>query len=100
MIKPDILVMGTSLFVGFLFGCKALAGVLIGALVSGVCSSISTSNTGKLTKKDDFGQDVKDERTGKGCGRRLPSSSTPDVGLLMIRLCMRSSARAERRNVI
>merc|ERR1740129_1603713 len=46
MIKPGILVMGTPLFVGFMFGCKALAGVLIGALVSGVCGAISASNTG------------------------------------------------------
>merc|ERR1712154_581220 len=46
MIKPGVLVMGTPLFVGFVFGCKALAGVLLGALVSGVCGAISASNTG------------------------------------------------------
>ena len=46
MIKPGILVMGTPLFVGFLFGCKALAGVLIGALVAGVCGAIMASNMG------------------------------------------------------
>merc|ERR1719159_213424 len=46
MIPPGALVMGTPIVVGFLFGCKALAGVLIGALVSGVCGAISASNTG------------------------------------------------------
>ena len=109
MIKPGILVMCTSLFVGFLFGCKALAGVLIGALVSGVCGAISASHTGDAwdnAKKDDFGKDVKDERTGKavclgkGCDRRFPSSTTPDACLVIMRLCLRSSARAEGRNVI
>mmetsp|Transcript_16560 Transcript_16560/g.26245 ORF Transcript_16560/g.26245 Transcript_16560/m.26245 type:complete len:793 (-) Transcript_16560:79-2457(-) len=46
MIPPGILVMGTPLVVGFIFGCKALAGVLIGALVSGVCGAVAASNTG------------------------------------------------------
>jgi len=46
MIAPGALVMGTPLTVGFLFGCKALAGVLIGALVSGIQIAISASNTG------------------------------------------------------
>merc|ERR1712241_1151356 len=73
MVPPGVLVMVTPLFVGFVFGCKALAGVLLGALVSGVCGAISASNTGgawdnakkyieqgKLTKKDDNGQDMVD----------------------------------------
>eukprot|EP00483_Globobulimina_turgida_P002468 UN02472 len=46
MIPPGALVMGTPIVVGFIFGCKALAGVLIGALVSGVCGAVSASNTG------------------------------------------------------
>lgn len=46
MIAPGALVMGTPLVVGFLFGCKALAGVLIGALVSGIQIAISAANTG------------------------------------------------------
>eukprot|EP01083_Nonionella_stella_P055108 145451_1 len=46
MVPPGALVMGTPIVVGFLFGCKALAGVLIGALVSGVCGAVSASNTG------------------------------------------------------
>lgn len=46
MIAPGALVMLTPLFVGFLFGTKALAGLLSGALVSGVAMAISSSNTG------------------------------------------------------
>merc|ERR1719251_436057 len=46
MVPPGALVMVTPLFVGFVFGCKALAGLLIGALVSGVCGAVSASNTG------------------------------------------------------
>eukprot|EP00484_Ammonia_sp_Unknown_P007341 CAMPEP_0197065270 /NCGR_PEP_ID=MMETSP1384-20130603/165618_1 /TAXON_ID=29189 /ORGANISM="Ammonia sp." /LENGTH=112 /DNA_ID=CAMNT_0042502035 /DNA_START=1 /DNA_END=335 /DNA_ORIENTATION=+ len=46
MVPPGALVMGTPIIVGFIFGCQALAGVLIGALVSGVCGAVSASNTG------------------------------------------------------
>jgi len=46
MVPPGVLVMGTPIVVGFLFGCKALAGVLIGAMVSSVCNAIAASNTG------------------------------------------------------
>jgi len=46
MIAPGALVMLTPLIVGFFFGVAALAGVLAGALVSGVQMAISSSNTG------------------------------------------------------
>jgi inorganic pyrophosphatase len=46
MIAPGALVMLTPIIVGFLFGVDALAGVLAGALVSGVQMAISASNTG------------------------------------------------------
>lgn len=46
MIAPGALVMLTPLFVGFLFGTGALAGVLAGSLVSGVAMAISSSNSG------------------------------------------------------
>lgn len=46
MIAPGMLVIITPLFVGFLFGPKAVAGLLPGALVSGVQMAISMSNTG------------------------------------------------------
>ena len=46
MIPPGCLVMLTPVVVGVLFGTRALAGVLAGALVSGVQMAISMSNTG------------------------------------------------------
>jgi len=46
MIAPGLLVILTPIIVGFLFGVRALAGVLAGALVSGVQMAISSSNTG------------------------------------------------------
>ena len=46
MIAPGLLVILTPLVVGLLFGMQALAGVLIGALVSGVVLAISLVNSG------------------------------------------------------
>lgn len=46
MMPPGALVMFTPIVVGYLFGPRALAGVLAGALVSGVQMAISASNTG------------------------------------------------------
>lgn len=46
MIPPGALVMLTPVVVGILFGTRTLAGVLAGALVSGVQMAVSMSNTG------------------------------------------------------
>jgi K(+)-stimulated pyrophosphate-energized sodium pump len=46
MIAPGLLVLLTPILVGFLFGIQALAGVLAGALVSGVVLAISSANSG------------------------------------------------------
>lgn len=46
MFGPGALVMLSPLFMGFVFGVQALAGMLAGALVSGVQMAISQSNTG------------------------------------------------------
>jgi len=46
MIAPGALVMLTPIVVGMLFGTRTLAGVLSGALVSGVQMAVSMSNTG------------------------------------------------------
>ena len=46
MFGPGALVMLSPLVMGFLFGVQALAGMLAGALVSGVQMAISQSNTG------------------------------------------------------
>lgn len=46
MLAPGFLVMFTPLIYGALFGVEALAGLLAGALVSGVVLAISASNSG------------------------------------------------------
>ena len=46
MIPPGALVMLTPVVVGILFGTRTLAGLLAGALVSGVQMAVSMSNTG------------------------------------------------------
>lgn len=46
MIAPGILVIGSPLLAGFVFGPDATAGVLAGIIVSGVQVAISASNTG------------------------------------------------------
>jgi len=46
MILPAILVMGTPLLTGTLFGSKAVVGLLAGAIASAVQMAISQSNTG------------------------------------------------------
>merc|ERR1712106_952924 len=46
MVLPGALVLGAPLVTGFLFGPAAVAGLLAGAIVSGVQVAISASNTG------------------------------------------------------
>lgn len=46
MIIPGCLVIFTPIVIGLVFGPKALAGFLPGALVSGVQMAISAANTG------------------------------------------------------
>jgi len=46
MVMPAILVMGMPFVMGLFFGPKAVAGLLPGALVAGVCMAISSANTG------------------------------------------------------
>lgn len=46
MVAPGALVLGSPLLAGFLFGPMAVAGLLAGAIVSGVQVAISASNTG------------------------------------------------------
>lgn len=46
MIAPGILIMGTPLLVGFLFGVEAVAGLLVGSLVTGGVLAIASSNSG------------------------------------------------------
>jgi inorganic pyrophosphatase len=46
MVAPGALVLGSPLAAGFIFGPPAVAGLLAGAIVSGVQVAISASNTG------------------------------------------------------
>ena len=46
MIAPGILIMGSPLVVGFLFGVPAVAGMLAGSLVAGGVLAIASSNSG------------------------------------------------------
>lgn len=46
MIAPGLLVLLSPIFVGLLFGPEGVAGVLTGAIVSGVQLAISSSNSG------------------------------------------------------
>ncbi len=46
MIPPGLLIMGSPLVVGFLFGVPAVAGMLAGSLVTGGVLAIASSNSG------------------------------------------------------
>jgi H(+)-translocating pyrophosphatase len=46
MMPPGILVLGTPILCGLLFGPKGVGGVLTGAIISGIQLAISMSNTG------------------------------------------------------
>jgi len=67
MVAPGALVMFSPIVVGFLFNPKALAGLLAGALTSGVQMAISSSNTGGAwdnAKKYVEGGGIEGERKG------------------------------------
>jgi len=101
MFAPGALVMLTPLFVGFLFGVQALAGVLAGALVSGVQMAISQSNTGGAwdnAKKYISSGQLKDEQgkvvlkgsdahkaaiIGDTVGDPLKDTSGPSINILI-----------------
>jgi H(+)-translocating pyrophosphatase len=46
MIAPGVLIIGTPLIAGFLFGVQAVAGILAGSLVCGGVLAIASSNSG------------------------------------------------------
>jgi len=71
MMPPGALVMLTPIIVGFFFGTHALAGVLAGALVSGVQIAISSANMGGAW------DNAKKYIEGKGLGENLGKHSAP-----------------------
>jgi H+-translocating diphosphatase len=96
MIAPGALVMLTPVIVGFLFGVDALAGVLAGALVSGVQMAISMSNTGgawdnakKYVESGDLQGEKKGTETHKATvvgdtvGDPMKDTSGPSLNILI-----------------
>merc|ERR1719386_372554 len=94
MIAPGALVMITPLFVGIVFGAHATAGVLAGALVSGVQMAIACSNSGgawdnckKYIEEGNFdGKHSEAHRAavvGDTVGDPLKDTSGPALNILM-----------------
>ena len=98
MIAPGALVMLSPLLVGFLFGVRALCGLLAGALVSGVQIAISASNTGgawdnakKYIEQGNYGGKRSDPHkaavVGDTVGDPLKDTSGPSLNIL-IKVCV------------
>lgn len=108
MIAPGLLVIGSPLIVGVLFGPRGVSGLLAGAIVSGVQIAISFSNTGgawdnakkyiesgknySKVHKDDDGNPVhfkkgteahKSAVTGDTVGDPLKDTSGPSINILI-----------------
>ena len=94
MIPPGILIMGTPLLVGFLFGVPAVAGILAGALVSGGGLDISSANSGgawdnakKYIEKGNLGgkgtETHKAAVVGDTVGDPLKDTSGPSLNILI-----------------
>eukprot|EP00455_Lapot_gusevi_P028470 TRINITY_DN3040_c0_g2_i1.p1 TRINITY_DN3040_c0_g2~~TRINITY_DN3040_c0_g2_i1.p1 ORF type:complete len:743 (-),score=324.90 TRINITY_DN3040_c0_g2_i1:111-2339(-) len=97
MLAPGAMVIFTPIIVGFFFGTEALAGVLAGALVSGVQIAISSSNTGgawdnakKYVESGAFGKDNakgsdlhKAAVIGDTVGDPLKDTSGPSLNILI-----------------
>jgi K(+)-stimulated pyrophosphate-energized sodium pump len=94
MIAPGILIMGTPLIVGFLFGVEAVAGVLAGSLVCGGVLAISSSNSGgawdnakKYIEAGNLGGKGSEEHkaavVGDTVGDPLKDTSGPSLNILI-----------------
>jgi inorganic pyrophosphatase len=93
MIPPGALVILSPLVVGYLFGVEALAGLLAGALVSGVQIAISAANTGgawdnakKYIESRDGGKGSDAHRAavvGDTVGDPLKDTSGPSLNILI-----------------
>jgi len=78
MVPPAALVMLTPIIVGILFGKYTLAGVLPGAVVSGVQMAISSSNTGGAW--DNAKKYIEKGGLGKGKGKGSPQHAAAVIG--------------------
>jgi len=94
MIAPGVLIMGTPLLVGFLFGVEAVAGILVGSLVAGGVLAIASSNSGgawdnakKYIEAGNLGGKGSDVHTaavvGDTVGDPLKDTSGPSLNILI-----------------
>lgn len=92
MIAPGLLVLGSPLVVGYLFGPSCLAGLLAGGLVSGVQMAISMSNSGGAWDNCKKGLEAKGLKKteaykfaviGDTVGDPLKDTSGPSLNILM-----------------
>merc|ERR1719463_982214 len=78
MIAPGALVILSPLILGFAFGKNATAGMLCGALVSGVQLAISMSNTGGAW--DNAKKYIEAGGLGPGKGKKTPPHANAVIG--------------------
>ncbi len=94
MIAPGVLIMGTPLLAGYLFGVSSVAGILTGSLVAGGVLAISASNSGgawdnakKYIEAGHHGGKGSDEHTaavvGDTVGDPLKDTSGPSLNILI-----------------
>jgi K(+)-stimulated pyrophosphate-energized sodium pump len=94
MIAPGVLIMGTPLVTGFLFGVEAVAGILVGSLVAGGVLAIASSNSGgawdnakKYIEAGNFGGKGSDVHVaavvGDTVGDPLKDTSGPSLNILI-----------------
>ncbi|MEX0618898.1 MAG: V-type H(+)-translocating pyrophosphatase [Pseudohongiellaceae bacterium] len=94
MIAPGVLIMGTPLVVGYLFGVEAVAGVLTGSLVTGGVLAIASSNSGgawdnakKYIEAGNLGGKGSEEHkaavVGDTVGDPLKDTSGPSLNILI-----------------
>ena len=94
MIAPGVLIMGSPIVVGFLFGVEAVAAMLIGSLVAGGVLAIASSNSGgawdnakKYIEAGNHGGKGSDEHTaavvGDTVGDPMKDTSGPSLNILI-----------------
>lgn len=94
MIAPGVLIMGTPLVAGFLFGVEAVAGILAGSLVAGGVLAIASSNSGgawdnakKYIEAGNMGGKGSEEHkaavVGDTVGDPLKDTSGPSLNILI-----------------
>jgi K(+)-stimulated pyrophosphate-energized sodium pump len=94
MIAPGILIMGTPLLAGYLFGVQSVAGILVGSLVAGGVLAIASSNSGgawdnakKYIEAGNLGGKGSDVHTaavvGDTVGDPLKDTSGPSLNILI-----------------